>query len=235
MRAEPGLAETHRTTAENAAWLAPGFVEGLERLYGGTRKAAQELEGRVVELDGGLWSEAMLEACLGTPPDRFERVVVAVDPTTTAGGHACGIVVAGKAGETAWVLADRSCAGLTPGGWAQVVGRAAEDFEGACVVVEVNQGGTMVRDVLRAAGVDAPLREVRASKGKRARAEPVAALYEQGRVRHAAPLRLLAEELRAVGTEEETACDLDRADALVWAVTDLLLGERVIPRIRAVG
>ena len=102
------------------------------------------------------------------------------------------------------------------------------------MVVEVNQGGTMVRDVLRAAGVDAPLREVRASKGKRARAEPVAALYEQGRVRHAAPLRLLAEELRAVGTEEETACDLDRADALVWAVTDLLLGERVIPRIRAV-
>ena len=137
------------------------------------------------------------------------------------------------------VLADRSVAGLSPEQWARRAVRAAEEFGARAVVAEVNQGGDMVRALLKTAGCSLRIREVRASKGKRVRAEPVAALYEQGRVRHApadgVPLSALEEELMAFAGEMEGAGSLDRADALVWAVTDLLIdapeGERG-PRIR---
>lgn len=227
LRAEPGLKETHAGTRDNAEHLSPGFVAGLETLYGGTRRAAQELEGRVVEGDGALFTaEMLMRAREGAAPDgevKYDRVVVAVDPTTTAGGNACGIVAAGRIGDLCRVLADRSAAGLSPDGWARRVVRAAEEFKAQAVVVEVNQGGEMVKAVLRAAGCATAVREVRASKGKRIRAEPVAALYEQGRVRHAGDFPALEEELMALGGEDEGAFGLDRADALVWAVTDLLV------------
>ncbi|AQR60260.1 hypothetical protein BZG35_00255 [Brevundimonas sp. LM2] len=273
LRAEPGLVETHAATRDNAANLAAGFVEGLERLYGGTRKAAQELEGRVVDVEGALFTAEMmgrareglgsrewgvgtreggtdgrareplepgsdLQSLLPTPHSlvpspSFDRIVVAIDPTTTAGGNACGIVVAGRAGDRAHVLADRSVAGLGPDGWARRAVRAAEEFGAVALVVEVNQGGEMVRAVLKTAGCAVRIREVRATKGKRIRAEPVAALYEQGRVTHAPGLGALEEELMAIGGDE-AGWDLDRADALVWALTDLLIdrsgGEG--PRIR---
>ncbi|RZJ04954.1 MAG: hypothetical protein EON89_06015, partial [Brevundimonas sp.] len=112
--------------------------------------------------------------------------------------------------------------------------RAAEEFGADAIVAEVNQGGEMVRAVLKTAGCAKPVREVRATKGKRVRAEPVAALYEQGRVTHAAGLGLLEEELMAFGGEDEGSYDLDRADALVWAVTDLLIDReraRLGPRV----
>ncbi|WP_425542032.1 terminase large subunit domain-containing protein, partial [Brevundimonas lenta] len=262
LRGEPGCVETHATTRDNAANLSAGFVEGLERLYGGTRKAAQELEGKVVEQEGALFTaEMMMRARSPSPPrggwsrsDRvgaadeadggaptlsplradipprggegeapYDRIVVAVDPTTTAGGNACGIVVAGRRGDRAVVLADWSKAGLSPDGWARRAVRAAEAFGAHAIVAEVNQGGEMVRAVLKAAGCAVRLREVRATKGKRVRAEPVAALYEQGRVVHAGDFAALEEELMALGGEEEAGSDLDRADALVWAVTDLLI------------
>jgi phage terminase large subunit-like protein len=251
LRGEAGVEETHAATRDNAAHLSAGFVEGLERLYGGTRKAEQELEGRVVEVDGALFTAEMLararmgEASGSSSPkggSPYERVVVAVDPTTTASGNACGIVVAGRSRlrgnddvEYVHVLADRSAAGLGPDGWARRAVRAAEEFGAAAIVAEVNQGGEMVRAVLKTAGCVVRIREVRATKGKRVRAEPVAALYEQGRVTHAAGLGALEEELMAFGGEDEALYDLDRADALVWAVTDLLIdragsGERG-PRI----
>jgi phage terminase large subunit-like protein len=137
------------------------------------------------------------------------------------------------------VLADRTATGLGPGQWARRAVRAARAFRACAIVAEVNQGGDMVRAVLKTAGCTLPIREVRASKGKRVRAEPVAALYEQGRVRHApadgVPLSALEDELMAFASEMEGAGSLDRADALVWAVTDLLIdapeGERG-PRIR---
>ncbi|WP_269515057.1 DNA-packaging protein [Brevundimonas subvibrioides] len=259
LRAEPGLVQTHAATRDNAENLAAGFVEGLERLYGGTRKAAQELEGRVVDVEGALFSAEMLARARSHPaggyrpsgylsprtpggdsPDAgdggvgFDRIVVAIDPTTTAGGNACGIVVAARAGDRAHVLADRSVAGLGPDGWARRAVRAAEAFGAIALVVEVNQGGEMVRAVLKTAGCSVRIREVRATKGKRIRAEPVAALYEQGRVTHAPGLGALEEELMAIGGEDGGAWGLDRADALVWALTDLLIdrsgGEG--PRIR---
>jgi phage terminase large subunit-like protein len=224
LRAEPGLVQTHAATHDNAEHLAPGFVAGLERLYGGTRRAAQEIEGRVVEAEGGLFTADMMMEARKRAGDLDEgpgRVVVGVDPTATAGGDACGIVVVGRVGEAAVVLADRTVAGVSPRRWARRVAAAAEEFGAVRVVAEVNQGGDMVRAVLRASGCAVPVREVRATRGKRLRAEPVAALYEQGRVAHAAGLGALEEELMALG--QEGAGSLDRADALVWAVTDLLI------------
>lgn len=228
LREEASCVETHAATAENAAHLSAGFVEGLEALYGGTRRAAQELEGRVVEMDGALFTAAMLAEARTAPDETggFERVVVAVDPPATAGGDACGIVAAGKRRRAdgrpeAVVLGDRSVAGLGPDAWARRAVALAREVGATAIVAEVNQGGDMVRQVLRTAGCSIRLREVRATRGKRLRAEPVAALYEQGRVRHAGAFPELEEELMALGGEGEGS--LDRADALVWAVTDLLV------------
>ena len=241
LRAEPGCVETHAGTRDNADHLAPGFVEGLEALYGGTRRAAQEIDGRVVEVEGGLFTAEML--ALAREPsaggDRpCERILVGVDPTTTAGGDACGIVVAGRrrgadGRSQTVVLADRSARGLSPEGWARRAMEAARAFGAAAIVAEVNQGGEMVRSVFRAVGCDTPLIMVRAAMGKRARAEPVAALYEQGRVTHAGTFEALEEELMAVGSEDEGRFSLDRADALVWAITALMLKGGDGPRIRS--
>lgn len=252
LRAEASCVQTHAGTAENAEHLAPSFLEGLEALYGGTRRAAQELEGLVVEPEGGLFTAEMLAGCRDHAGDSnsaargspYEKVVVAMDPTTTAAGNACGIVVVGRPrlcgddrSERAVVLADRSVRGLSPEGWAQRALAAAAEFGASEIVAEVNQGGEMVKSVLDAAGFRGSgltWRAVRATSGKRARAEPVAALYEQGRVRHAGMFAALEEELMAFGSEDEARMDLDRADALVWGVTALLLGRRGEgPRVRS--
>ncbi len=271
LRAEASCVETHATTADNAANLSEGFVDGLRDLYGGTRREAQELEGRVVDLDGALFTaEMMMGARLPSPlageggsrsetdegaigrnapsaartrgatplirpsgppsPARGEgayfRIVVAIDPPATATGDACGIVAVGARIRTdgireAVVLADRSARGLSPEGWARRARDLAAEVGAHALVAEVNQGGDMVKAVLKAAGVTLPLRAVRATRGKALRAEPVAALYEQGRIRHAVPVPELEEELMAMGSGDEGS--LDRADALVWAVTDLLV------------
>lgn len=231
---EAGLARTDLPTRVNAANLAPAFLDGLEGLYGGTRLAAQELEGKVVEDDGALFTLEMIEAAReATAPGAFDRVVVAVDPPCSSGGDACGIVVVARARGLAWVLADRTVRGRSPHGWAGAVARAADAFGAARVTAEANQGGEMVEAVLKTAGVACPVKRVHARLGKRARAEPVAALYEQGRVKHAAGLEALEEELMGLGLEGGGSPD--RADALVWAVTDLLVdGGGMGPRVRVV-
>ena len=230
---EPGLVRSDLPTRVNAANLAPAFLEGLEGLYGGTRLAAQELEGRVVEGDGALFTlEMMRTAREAAPAPAFERVVVAVDPPCSEGGDACGIVVVGRAGGVAHVLADRSAAGLSPQAWGARAARAASEFGARRIVAEANQGGKMVEAVLKAAGAPCPVRLVHARYGKRARAEPVAALYEQGRVAHRGDFPELEEELLGLGCEGGGSPD--RADALVWAVTELLLGggSGAGPRVR---
>lgn len=232
---EPGLTRSDLPTRVNAAHLAPAFLEGLEALYGGTRLAAQELDGRVVEGDGALFTLEMMAAARDGAPDRLERVVVAVDPPCSAGGDACGIVIVGRAEGRAWVLADRTVRGKSPQGWAGVVARAAAEFGAARVVAEANQGGEMVEAVLKAAGVRCPVKRVHARFGKRARAEPAAALYEQGRVRHCGDLAALEEELMGLGEDGSGhgSGSPDRADALVWAVTDLLIdGGGMGPSVR---
>ncbi len=230
---EPGCVVTRAATAENADNLSSGFLEGLQALYGGTRLAAQELDGLVLEPDGSLWTAEILAACRGLPDGALERVVVAVDPPATRGGDACGIVVAGRRGGTAYVLADRTVRGCSPMEWARAALAAAQAFDAATIVAEVNQGGEMVETVLRLAGDGPPVRAVRAATGKRARAEPVAALYEQGRVKHTEVFAALEDEMLALGSSAGGASP-DRCDALVWAVAELMLRGDGLPRIRRV-
>ena len=258
---EAGLVRTDAATGVNAANLAPGFLAAMQALYGGTRRAAQELEGRVLEADGALFrhqeierarilgggyrpsgdlSPAM-EAALANPwRGDCERVVVAVDPPAgTLSGRprdACGIVVAGVAGfgeaRRALVIDDRTARGLSPDGWAARVKATADAHGATLVVVEANQGGAMAEAVLRASGMTVPVKRVHAVLGKAARAEPVAALYEQGRVAHAGGLGALEEELLGLGAEGLGERSPDRADALVWAISELMLGRSEGPRAR---
>ncbi len=229
--AEPGAEVVRAPTAENAHNLAPGFLDHLITLYGGTRLAAQELDGVVVEGEGALFRIEDLERARGSRPERLDRIVVTVDPPATAGGDACGIVVVGRGDDRAFVLADRSVSGLSPGGWAGRVVAAVAEFGAHGVVVETNQGGEMVRTVLAQAGCAVPIRGVHASRSKTVRAEPVALLYEQGRVVHCGAFPALEEEMMALGCGD-TRTSPDRADALVWAVTELLLRRLEGPQLR---
>jgi phage terminase large subunit-like protein len=213
--------------------LAPGFVEGLEALYGGTRLAAQEIEGLVVEGAGALFRSEDLARCQGERPARFDRVVLAVDPSVTRGGDACGLVVAGRADERAYVLADASVGGLTPMGWARKATAVADAYAVDGLVVESNQGGEMAGTLLKQAGCTRPIKPVHATRSKAVRAEPVAALYEQGRVTHCGRFVALEEELMALGGTDGGRSP-DRADALVWALTDLMLNRPGGPRLRAI-
>ena len=231
LRAEAGVIETRHATSANAANLAPAFVETLEGLYGGTRLAAQELEGLVVEdAANALWRAADLVRARGSAPPAFERVVVGLDPPASAHGDACGIVVAGRADGRGFVLADRSARGLSPLGWAEAAARAARDFSADAIIAEANQGGEMVRSLLAMADPPCPIKLAHARLAKRARAEPVAALYEQGRVIHCGSFPSLEEELMALGAGKP-AHSPDRADALVWALAELLLGDPAKPRL----
>lgn len=230
--AEPGVAMTRAGTSANAGNLAPAFLRTLQTLYGGTRLAAQELDGIIVETDGGLFRAEDLARCRAAKPARLDRVVVAVDPPATATGDACGIVVVGRRDDRAFVLADETARGLSPAGWAAKAATAARTWNADALVAEANQGGDMVRSVLAQADPPCRVKLVRASIGKRARAEPVAALYEQGRVLHCGAFVALEEELMALGSGDLEHSP-DRADALVWAVSELMLGGRQTPRLRA--
>ena len=167
-------------------------------------------------------------------------MVVAVDPPAgTLSGRprdACGIVVAGVCGSgmgrRALVIDDRTVRGLSPEGWAARVKATAEAHGASLVVVEANQGGAMAEAVLRASGLETPVKRVHAVLGKAARAEPVAALYDQGRVAHAGGLAALEEELMGLGAEDGGGGSPDRADALVWAISELMLGRGAGARIR---
>jgi phage terminase large subunit-like protein len=233
LMAEPGVVITRAGTADNAENLAPDFVASLEALYGGTRLAAQELDGLVVEAGAdALWRAEDLARLRCAPPDRFDRIVVAVDPPISANGDACGLIVAGRADGIAYVLEDGSARGLGPIAWARRAADLARRWKVDKVVAEANQGGEMVSTMLAMAECPAPVRLVHARLSKRARAEPVAALYEQGKVRHAGTFAALEEEMLALGGDgNDLTHSPDRADAMVWAITELMLERRAQPRL----
>lgn len=235
--AQPGVAVTRGTTAENRDNLAPGFYRSVKAHFGRSLLARQELDGELIEeIEGALWSRALLESCRepGAHADST-RVVIGVDPPASADGDACGIVVCALGADgLGRVLADCSVRKPTPERWARAVASAARVWSADRVVAEANQGGEMVRSVLHAADIALPLRLVHASRGKAARAEPVAALYEAGRVRHAGQFPELEDQLcglMAGGDYEGPGRSPDRADALVWAMTELMLGRKREPRI----
>lgn len=225
-------------TSQNAAILPADYLRSMIEQFDGGHFGRQELDGEMADgIEGALWSRALLERCRvsGPLPDP-RRVVVAVDPPASAKGDACGIVVAelGVDG-LATVRADCSLEKAGPEQWARAVAVTARAWNADRVVAEANQGGAMVASVLRAADISLPLKLVHATRGKAARAEPVAALYEAGRVRHAGLFGALEDQLcglLAGGAYQGPGRSPDRADALVYALTELMLGPLAEPRVR---
>jgi phage terminase large subunit-like protein len=239
---------THAPTSANAMNLADGFMEEVTARYGGTRLGRQELDGVLLaDVEGALWSSSALADATDTDIPEMDRIVVAVDPPVSHHGKsdACGIVVVGAVTTgpvhtwRAYVLADLTAHTNSPTEWAKIAIAAMDRFGAQRMVAEVNQGGDLVETIVR--GID-PLvsyKAVRAHKGKVARAEPVAALYEQGRVSH----------VRGLGELEDQMCLMtrqgfvgsgspDRVDALVWAIQDLILDTAAAwraPRVRTLG
>jgi phage terminase large subunit-like protein len=227
---------TKASTYANRANLAAAFFRSVITRYEGTRLGRQELDAELIEDNpDALWSRGVIDAGRLRAAPALARIVVAVDPPATSGANAdeCGIVVAGVDAEgRGFVLDDRSMGGLTPLAWANRAAKAFRDHEADRIVAEVNQGGEMVAAIMRQVMPAAPLKLVRATRGKQARAEPVAALYERGLVSHLGSLAKL----------EDQMCDFvpgmarspDRVDALVWALTDLMLdGESGSPKVRS--
>ncbi len=246
----PSTVLTHAPTAANAAYLAETFLEEVTRRYGGTTLGRQELDGLIVEdLDGTLWSNGLIEAARrAEQPSQFSRIVVAVDPSVGGGkdGDACGIVVVGAMTEgpvqdwRAVVLEDATVQGVGPDVWARAAVAAVDRWKADRLVAEANQGGKLVESVIRTVDSMVPLKLVHASDGKSARAEPVAALYEQGRVAHAAGLAALEDQMRRMTKQGYTGRGSpDRVDALVWAMTELILepakARRGDPRVRTLS
>jgi phage terminase large subunit-like protein len=231
-------AVTHAPMAANFAFLAPGFIDEMRRRYDGTALGRQELLGEIVdERAGALWRRDWIEvARLATAPE-LVAVVVAVDPpvTATVSSDACGIVVAGMgADRRAYILADRTLQGREPNEWARAAVAAYRDFMADRVVAETNQGGDLVAAIIRQVDENVPVRQVRATRGKWLRAEPVASLYAEGRVSHVGSFAKLEDQMCAFGADGlAKGRSPDRLDALVWALTDLMIDGAGAARVRA--
>lgn len=242
LMAEPGVTVTRAATKDNEANLSPAFIKSIYEIYGGTRLGRQELNGEILEdREGALWTRTMIDrALVCAAPSGIQKTVVAIDPPASSGARAdaCGLVVAARVGfgpqARVYILHDGTVQGLKPNKWAALAVELWRAWDADYLLAEVNQGGEMVKSVLDAIGEQAPVRTVYASKSKVARAEPVAALYEQGKVKHAGSFPKLEDELCRMGAHEGTKKSPDRADALVWAVTDLLLKPRNHPQVRSV-
>ena len=212
--------------------LPPSFVAAMVSQYEGTRLGRQELDGELIEdVEGALWSRALIEGCRVRAVPGLVRVVVGVDPpagtASGTGGDACGIVAValGEDGR-GYVLDDASVRGGSPERWAAAVAACAARWDADRVVAEANNGGAMVKSVLTAADAMLPIKLVRASHGKVARAEPVMTLYQRGKVAHVGAFAALEDELCGLTTGGGYAGpgrSPDRADALVWALTELML------------
>lgn len=236
---DPTVHVTRGTTYENWDNLAPTFRTFIGR-YEGTRLGRQELEAEVLDdVEGALWTYATIDGCrIDRAPADLTRVVVAIDPAATSSEESdeTGLIVAGvaecrckgedKPEQHGFVLDDASLK-ASPDGWARAAVQAYRRHKADRIVAEVNNGGEMVEHTLRTVDAQVPYTAVHASRGKQTRAEPVAALYEQGKVHHVGPLPMLEDQLCnwVPGTSQKSP---DRLDALVWAITELMVQERVI-------
>lgn len=227
--------QTHAATEANAANLANSFLEEVRARYRGTRLGRQELDGVMLDaIEGALWTPEILDrACVIECPD-LDRIVVAIDPPVTSKSTSdeCGLVAVGLVQEgapqnwRAYVIEDASCQARSPMDWAARAIELYERHNADRIVAEVNQGGDMVETILRQIDPMIPFKPVRATRGKVSRAEPIAALYEQGRVFH----------LKGLSSLEDQMCQMsrhgfqgngspDRVDALVWGLSDIMLNE----------
>ncbi|TPQ48543.1 ATP-binding protein [Prosthecomicrobium hirschii] len=235
---EAGTAVTRAATRANAFNLAPRFLDTVVARYQGTRLGRQELEGELIDdrPDALFRREEIERSRLARPPADLVRIAVAVDPpaASTRAADACGIVAAGLGADgIGYVLADFSVQGARPTEWAARAVGLYRSLDADALVAEVNQGGDMVAAVLREVDPGVPVKAVRARRGKYLRAEPIAALYAQGRVRHAGTFPELEDEMADFGPSGlSSGRSPDRLDALVWALTHLMLEDRGVPKVR---
>lgn len=214
---------THRgSTLDNAENLAPNFLRAILRKYRGTRLGRQEINAEILDDNpNALWRRAMIDETRTASPPGLPRVVVALDPAASSTGNEAGIVAVGHGDDgDFYVLDDRSLR-ASPDVWASETVAAYHRQNADCIVYETNQGGDMVKNTLRTVDQSVPVAPVRATRGKYTRAEPVAALYEQGRVHHVGIFAELEDQMCEWEPGSESP---DRLDALVWGLTYLSQG-----------
>jgi phage terminase large subunit-like protein len=230
-RAGGDVAVTRGSTFDNAANLAPAFLDQIVRRYQGTRLGRQELEAELLEdVPGALWSRDVFERAgfrVAAAP-ALRRIIVAIDPAVTSdeGADETGIIVAGIGADGHGYVLDDLSGRFAPVEWARRAVDAYRRHQADRIVAEVNNGGEMVAATVRAVDPNAAFKDVRASRGKVTRAEPVAALYEQGRVRHVGAFATLEDQMCAFTSDYDRAAagmSPDRLDALVWAITELMV------------
>lgn len=221
---DPTTAVTRGSTYDNLANLAQAFATEIIKRYEGTRLGRQELYAELLEdAEGALWNRDMLERLRVREGPQFVRVVVAIDPATTSGeeSNETGMIVAGLGYDGhGYVIEDLTCR-ASPDGWGRRAVDAYHRYRADRIIAEVNQGGDMVEHVIRTVDPTASYRKVHATRGKLTRAEPIAALYEQGRVHHVGCFAHLEDQMCSWEPGDESP---DRLDAIVWALTELMLG-----------
>lgn len=225
---DPNTRVTRGTSYENRDNLAPAFFEKIIKQYEGTRLGRQELMAEVLEeIPGALWQRAQIDALRVTAVSDMYRVVVAIDPAVSANEDSdeTGIIVAGLGVDGhGYVLADLTCR-LSPDGWARRAVQGYRQWQADRIVAEVNNGGDMVRTTVATVDPRVPYKAVHASRGKIVRAEPIAALYEQGRIHHVGTFDELEDQQCSFTPDNMAGTSPDRVDALVWALTELFVEE----------
>ncbi|MBP9752938.1 MAG: DNA-packaging protein [Proteobacteria bacterium] len=220
---DPLAVITRGTTFDNQANLSPFYVHQIIKQFESTSLGSQELYGQLlIEDDNALWKRSMIRYQL--PTVSFKRVVIAVDPAAThhEKSDETGIIVAGLSEDNAVFILDDLSGKLSPFDWGTRAVKAYREHEADRLVAEVNKGGDMVERIVKSIDSNISYKSVRATRGKIIRAEPIAALYEQNRVFHIKPLLELEEQLCSYSPVRVSKSP-DRLDALVWAVTELLL------------
>ncbi len=225
--ADPGTHVTRGSTYDNRENLAPQFFAAIIKTYEGTRLGRQELNAEVLDDNpGALWQRSQIDATRVAKAPPMSRIIVGIDPsvTSTEDSDECGIVVAGLGDDDEfYVLADLSLI-ASPQGWATVAAGAYHRWDADRVIAETNNGGDLVEAVLRQVDENVAYKKVTASRGKMIRAEPIAALYEQGRVHHVGAFERLEDQMCDYNPADAKGASPDRMDALVWALTELSAG-----------
>ena len=226
---------THGRTVDNQENLSPHVMRQLEERYAGTRLGRQELDAELLEdTEGALWNRAQVDKLRVDVAPELRRIIVAIDPAMSSNAHSdeTGIVAAGRGVDgLLYVLSDWS-GRYTPDAWAERALMLYTDMRAQMIVAEVNAGGDLVEKILRQKAPHVLFKPVRALRNKVDRALPVAALYEQGKVKHVGALAALEDQMCRFSAQGLLEGSPDRVDALVWAVTELSESGRGEPRVR---
>lgn len=223
---------TRGSTYDNAKNLPPGFLEEIKRRYEGTALGRQEIYAELLdEMPDALWTRTLLESTRVATSPALTRIVVGVDPAISGDGNETGIVVAGQAMDGHFYVIDDCTIRATPDRWAHEVIETYRQHRADRIVVEVNQGGDLVRNVLTTVDPNASIKSVRASRGKIARAEPIAALYEQNKAHHVGVFPDMEDQLCSFVPGGSKRNSPDRLDALVWALTELSQGTSMAHKV----